>query len=179
MPLSHHLPPGHIIVYPNRYKRSSQIAKALVVAVLLLSAAVMLAITIGGWSRLDGMTPLSFAWVLVYLVIAFYIWRWARGLLPVAASLATLLLIPALVAFVGFGGTSWSQRADPGYGSIHTLFGGAGFSASTLSLLTILLIPIQLALIGVCVRAFMQAWNIEVEIPESQLTQARQRFAAQ
>jgi len=175
MSLVHHLPPGYTLVYPNREKQSSRTAKASVVAVLLLSAVVILAITIGGWNRLEGMTPLSFAWVLVYVLIAFYVSRWARGLLPVAASLATLLLVPLIVSLSGLGGTTWSERGGSGYGPVRTIFGGGGFSPGALSLLTIVLLVIQLALIVVCVRAFMQAWNIEAEVPEAELTEAQRR----
>ncbi len=39
----------------------------------------MLILTIGGWSKLAGMKPLNFVWCLLYLMIAVYIWRWARG----------------------------------------------------------------------------------------------------
>ena len=169
MSATRHLPPGYVIAHPNRELRSSHVAKAVVVAVLLLSVAVILAITLGGWNRLDGMTPVSFAWCLVYAVIAFYVWRWARGLLPIAATLAMLLLVPAVVALSGIDGTTWSERAGAGYGQVHTLFGGS-FSPHLLSLLTILLIPIQLALIAVCVQAFMQNWNIELEVPGSEVT---------
>jgi hypothetical protein len=175
MPLSHHLPPGYVIVYPNRDRPSSHIAKALVVAVLLLSVVVILAITLGGWSRLDGMTPISFLWCLIYVVIAFYIWRWARGLLPIAVTLATLLLIPAVVATAGFDGTTWSQRASAGYGSIDTIFGSGGLSPQTLALLTVLLILVQLALIGVSINAFRQGWNIEHELPEAELVSSHPR----
>lgn len=163
---SRHVPPGYVIVLPNRELRSSRVARAAVVAVLLLSVAVILTITLGGWNRLDGMTPVSFAWCVAYVVIAFYVWRWTRGLLPIAATLAMLLLVPAIVAVAGFAGTTWSERAAPGYGRVETLFGGS-FSPHLLSLLTILLIPIQLVLIAVCIRAFVQRWNIELEVPES------------
>lgn len=171
---SRHVPPGYVIIHPNRELRSSHVARAVVVAILLLSVAMILAITLGGWSQLDGMTPVSFAWCIAYVAIAYYVWRWARGLLPIAAALGMLLLVPAIVSLAGFYVTSWSQRAGVGYGQIHTVFGGS-FSPHLLSLLTILLIPVQLGLIAACVATFMQGWQLELEVPESEVRQTPPR----
>ncbi len=79
--------PGYVVVHPNRDKASCKLVRILVVAVLLASVAVMLVLTIGGWSKLEGLKPVNFVWCLLYLIIAVYIWRWARGLLPIAAAL--------------------------------------------------------------------------------------------
>ena len=85
-------------------------------------------ITIGGWSKLQGLKPVNFVWCLVYLVIAFFIWRWARGLLPIAAALAILLLILAVIAGTGLAGTSWFDRNHAGFAPPQSLFGGRGLS---------------------------------------------------
>ena len=154
------------LTYPNRDRAATHITKAFVVLLLLLSAALMLAVAIGGWSQLQGMTPVTFAWVLCYLVIAYFIGRrWARGLLPVAAALALLLLLVSLIAGVGGAGTSWFDRTDRGYAAAQSLFGGAGFSANTLGLLTLLIAPLQALLIVFASQGFAQKWNVEVEVP--------------
>lgn len=166
---SRHVAPGHVVIHPNRSRVSSHLMKALVVMILLLSAAMILAITLGGWDRLDGMTPVSIAWCLADLAIAYYVWRWARGLLPIAAALAVLLLVPVAVSLSGVdGGTTWSEHGAAGFGQIHSLFGQT-VSPQLLSLLTIGLIPVQLALIAACVAAFMQNWQLELEVAESEL----------
>lgn len=136
--------------------------------ILLASVGLMLAITFGGWSELQGLTPVNFAWSIAYLVIAFYVWRWARGLLPIAAALAVLLLIVAVIAGVGASGASWFARSAGSYQAAHSLFGGAGLSAGTLGLLTVLLAPVQALLIWFALRAFAQGWNVEVEAPLAQ-----------
>ncbi len=164
--------PGYAISYPNREKPSSHATKFLVVLILLISVALMLAITIGGWSELQGMTPVNFAWCIAYLLIAFYVWRWARGLLPIAAALAVLLLIVALIAATGASGTSWFDRSDYGYSAAQSLFGGPGLSADMLGLLTVLLVPVQALLIFVAMRGFVQGWNVEVEVPIEQSREA-------
>lgn len=169
MPAVRNLRPGYTITYPNRDKASSQATKLVVVLILLASVVLMLAITIGGWSKLQGLTPVNVVWCLAYLIIAFYVWRWGRGLLPIAAALAILLLIVALIAGTGASGTSWFDRSSFGYATAQTLFGGSGLSADTLGLLTVLLAPVQLLLIFFAMRGFAQGWNVEVEVPIDQL----------
>jgi hypothetical protein len=171
MPAVRNLRPGYTITYPNRDKAASQATKLVVVVILLASVVLMLAITIGGWSKLQGLTPVNFVWCLAYLIIAFYVWRWGRGLLPIAAALAILLLIIALIAGTGAAGTSWFDRSSYGYATSQTLFGGTGFSADTLGLLTVLLAPVQLLLIFFAMRGFAQGWNVEVEVGIDELRQ--------
>src|SRR4249919_2677593 len=110
VPPVRNLQPGHTIVYPNREKAESKATKAIVVFILLVSVGLMLIVTIGGWSKLQGLKPVNFAWCLVYIIMCVYIARWARGLLPIAAAMAILLLILALIAGSGVSGTSWFDR---------------------------------------------------------------------
>jgi len=164
--VSRTLTPGYVVVYPNREKPASVTVKAVVVALLLVSVLLMLIVTIGGWSKLEGMKAVNFVWCLAYLLLAFYIaTRWARGLLPIAAALAILLLLIALVAGIGVTGTSWFDRNSFGFGAPHTLFGGQGLGPDLLGLITLLLAPIQALLIFFAMMGFAQGWNIEVELP--------------
>jgi hypothetical protein len=158
-----------VVTYPNREKASSHAVRLIIVLLLLGSAALMLAITIGGWSKLQGLTPVNFIWALIYIIIAFYIVkRWARGLLPIAAALAILLLITAVIAGTGASGTSWFDRSNFGFASAQSLFGGTGLSANTLGSLTMLLIPVQALLIFFSMFGFAQGWNVELEVPEDE-----------
>jgi lysylphosphatidylglycerol synthetase-like protein (DUF2156 family) len=160
------LTPGYVVVYPNREKPASVTTKAVVIALLVVSVLLMLIVTIGGWSKLEGMKAVNFFWCLAYLVLAFFIaTRWARGLLPIAAALAVLLLLVALVAGIGVTGTSWFDRNSFGFGAPQTLFGGQGLGPDLLGLITLLLAPIQVLLIFFAMMGFAQGWNIEVEVP--------------
>jgi lysylphosphatidylglycerol synthetase-like protein (DUF2156 family) len=160
------LTPGYVVIYPNREKPASVTTKAVVIALLLVSVLLMLIVTIGGWSKLEGMKAVNFVWCLAYLVLAFFIaTRWARGLLPIAAALAVLLLLVALVAGIGVTGTSWFDRNSFGFGAPQTLFGGQGLGPDLLGLITLLLAPIQVLLIFFAMMGFAQGWNIEVEVP--------------
>ena len=173
MPQGRTLTPGYTVVYPNREKASSKLVKLIVCLLLLGSAALMLAITVGGWSKLEGLKPVDFIWAAVYVIMAFFIMtRWNRGLLPIAAALAILLLITATIAGIGASGTSWFNRNNFGFGHADSLFGGTGLGPDTLGTLTILLVPVQILLIIFCAIGFAQSWNVEVEVP---IEEARRR----
>ena len=173
MPQGRNLTPGYVLVYPNRDKASSKLVKLIVAILLLASAALMLIITLGGWSKLEGLKPVDFIWALVYVIFAYYVVRrWARGLLPIAAAMAILLLITAVIAGTGASGTSWFNRSNFGFGSANSVFGGGGLSADTLGTLTVLLIPVQILLIIFCGIGFSQGWNVELEVP---MEEARRR----
>ena len=90
-----------IIEHPNRKKASSKFTRAMVVLLLLASAALVAIITVGGWDALEGAKPLQIVLIVLYLVLAVFVLRWSRGVLPVAAALATVLLIFAAVVFLG------------------------------------------------------------------------------
>jgi len=165
--------PGYTVVFPNREKAGSKAMKAVVTLILLASVALILIVTIGGWSQLEGMKPLNFFWCIAYLLIAFYIFvRWSRGMLPIAAGLGILLLMVALVAGAGLSGTSWFDRNSAGFAHAQSLFGGNGLSADTLGTVTLLLVPVQLLLILFALAAFAQGWNVEQEVP---IDEARRR----
>lgn len=156
--------PGYVITYPNREKRSSRATRIGVAAVLVLSALLMLTATVGGWSKLAGLLPVNLIWCAIYLVMAFYVMRWARELLPIAVGLGALMLAFTVISATAAAGVSWADRSAPGYAPVHSLFGGGGLSPSTLSALTIAIAITQALLIAVAVRGFTQGWNIEYEV---------------
>ena len=140
-----------IIEHPNRDKAASKATKAVVLLLLLVSVALMLIVTVGGWAALQGAKPVQIAYILIYLIMAFYVARWNRGVLPVAAALAILLLIFAAVAIPG-----WVDRDQSGYAQ-------PAVDSGILAIVTALIIPVQVLLIGFAMRAFNQAWNVELE----------------
>jgi hypothetical protein len=147
--------PGYELWRPNREKTESQTTKALVCFVLLVSAALVLVITIGGWSRLQGtgVAMMSMIYGLLYILFAFLVARWNRGVLPVAAALAIVLAIFAAVA-----APAWFARAKTGLTSPL-------LPEELLGLLTLFLIPVQLLLVGIALVAFNQNWQVEEERP--------------
>ena len=119
---------------------------------LVVSAALILIVTIGGWGHLQGAQPISFAYALVYLVMAWVVARWNSGVLPVAAALAVLFAVIAAVA-----GPAWFARDKAG-------FDNPALDPSLLGILTISLVPVQLLLAAFAMSAFQQQWNVEVEV---------------
>jgi len=144
---------GIEIDHPNREKTASKATRAVVVVLLLASALVMIVITIGAWDVLVGAKGVQILYILLYLGIAYLVARWSRGVLPVAAALAIVLLIFAAVSVPG-----WYARDKPG-------FDDPALASDVVGILTALLIPLQLLLIGFAMRGFQQAWNVEVERP--------------
>jgi hypothetical protein len=143
--------PGVIVTHPNRGKPVVQSTRATVVLLLIASAALIMIVTIGGWSALQGDIPILIAYAAVYLVMAYYAGRWSRGVLPIAAVLALLLAIFALVAAPG-----WFARDKPGYAE-------PALNASLLGLITLAIAPVQALLIAFAMRGFQQGWNVELE----------------
>jgi presenilin-like A22 family membrane protease len=142
---------GVIVTHPNRDKPVVQATRAAVVVLLLISIALVLIVTIGGWSLFEGMIPVQIAYILVYLTFAFFAMRWNRGVLPISAVLAVLLAIFALVA-----GPSWFARNKAG-------FAQPTLNAGLLGVLTLLIVPVQLLLVAFALRGFSQGWNVELE----------------
>src|SRR5205085_481890 len=81
------------LIRPNRDKAASKATRAVVVLLLLASIGLLLIVTIGGWAKLAGMQPVDLAYILVYLIMAYYVARWNRGVLPMAAALAIICAI--------------------------------------------------------------------------------------
>ncbi len=98
-----------MIEHPNREKAASKATRAMVLLLLLISVALMAIVTIGGWDTLAGAKALQVGYIVVYLILAFFVLRWNRGVLPLSAALAVVLLIFAAVA-----APEWFDRDRPG-----------------------------------------------------------------
>ena len=62
-----------MIEHPNRDKASSKVVKLMVVAFLLVSAVLVAVVTVGGWGTLAGAKILQIAYIVLYLVMAFFV----------------------------------------------------------------------------------------------------------
>jgi hypothetical protein len=143
--------PGVRIEHPNRRKAASKLTRVIVVLLLLVSAALVAIVTIGGWDALQGAKALQVAYIVVYVVLAVFVGRWSRGVLPLAAALAIVLLI-----FAAVSAPAWYDRDQEG-------FNDPALDESILGLLSAILVPVQVLLIAFAMRGFQQAWNVEVE----------------
>jgi lysylphosphatidylglycerol synthetase-like protein (DUF2156 family) len=145
-----------VIHRPNREKGTAKATKAAVILLLLASAALTAIITIGGWSDLEGAQVISIFFIVVYLVMAFFVARWNRGVLPLASAFAIVLLVFASIAAPG-----WFERDHSGYDN-------PGLPPGLIGLLTLILIPVEFLLIVFAMRGFSQKWNVEVEMSQEE-----------
>lgn len=144
-------PSDVVITHPNRGKPAVQATRTAVIVLLVISAALVLVVMVGGWRSLEGLVPVLVGYIAVYLVMAFFAARWNRGVLPIAAALALLLLI-----FAGVSVPGWFARDKPG-------FAEPALNAGLLGTITLAIVPVQLLLIAFAMRGFQQGWNVELE----------------
>jgi hypothetical protein len=143
--------PGYELWRPNREKPEAKSARALVVFLLLVTAALTFVIIIGGWTRLEGVKPLSILYAALYVLFAYLVARWNRGVLPVASALSIILAI-----FAGIAAPAWFDRAKDGLSN-------PALPPDLLGILCLILVPIQVILIAVAMVAFNQEWHVEEE----------------
>jgi hypothetical protein len=123
------------------------------VLLLLASAFLLTVVTIGAWDALVGAKALQIIYIVGYVLLAFFVARWNRGVSPLIAALAIVLSSFALVSVQG-----WFERDKDG-------FTDRAISSDVIGLITAILVPLQLLLIAFAMRGFQHAWNVEVEEP--------------
>ena len=108
------------IEHPNREKAESKAVRAAVVLLLLASIVLLTIVTIAGWDFLQGAKVLQALWIVVYGVLTYMVVRWSRGVLPLIAALAMILLIFAAIS-------------TPGWGPAETAADAIGVAAASMS----------------------------------------------
>jgi hypothetical protein len=141
-----------VVVHPNRTKASSKATRSAVILLMVATAVLVAIVTIGGWSTLQGAQIVSIGYIIVFLVMAYFVAQWNRGVLPVASALAILLLVVAAIAAPG-----WFDRDKSGYDN-------PALAPGLLGLLTAIIVPLEFVLIVFAMRGFAQQWNVEVEV---------------
>jgi hypothetical protein len=147
--------PGYELWRPNRQSVQAKTTKSIIAFVLLVSAGLLVVITIGGWAHLGGASVaiMSLLWAGLYVLFALLVARWNRGILPVASALAIILAIFAAVA-----APDWFARSKEGLDP-------PALPDDLLGVLTLLVVPVQLLLIAVAMVGFSQNWHVEEERP--------------
>jgi hypothetical protein len=150
-----------VIYHPNREKGGSKATKAGTILLLVATAVLVAIITIGGWSDLEGAQVISIFFILVFALMAFFVARWNRGVLPLASAFAIVLLVFAAIAAPG-----WFDRDAAGYNN-------PGLPPGLIGLFTVLLIPLEFLLIVFAMRGFSQRWNVEIEMSRDEYNRRR------
>jgi hypothetical protein len=148
--------PGYELWRPNREKGGSVTMEWLIVVLLLATAALAALITIGGWSVLKGGSGMGIVcaiYALLYLLFAYRVARWSRGVLPLAAALSMILAILCAV-----GAESWFERDKSG-------FTEPLIASSLVGALVIVLGLLQIVVIAAALYGFNQNWHVEEERP--------------
>jgi hypothetical protein len=148
--------PGYELWRPNREKAESVTTKVVTVFLLAATSIIALIIGIAGFGLMSGgtgMAVVTLIYGLLYAFFAYLVARWNRGILPVAAGLAIILAIFAVVA-----APAWFARDKVGLDS-------PALPEELLGLLTLLVVPVQLALIAIAMIGFNQNWHVEEERP--------------
>ena len=147
----------NVMVNPNRHRAESKAVRVVVIMLLIVSALLTAVIGIGGASALPPSQQIfTFAAIILFVVMAYYVFRWSRGVLAMSAALAVLVAVLSIVAATG-----WFSRDQVG-------FSEPLIPATALGLVCILLVPVLLLLVAFAMRGFNQAWNIEVAVPQEE-----------
>lgn len=148
--------PGYELWHPNRERAESKTTKAIITFLLLVIGGLVLVVTIGGWSKLQGgggTGLLLLATVGLLLAFAIKISGWTRGALPMAAGAGILLLIFSALAI-----PTWFDRAQSGFSSPL-------LPEELLGLVNVVLVPIVALMIIATLIGFSQNWQVEEQRP--------------
>jgi hypothetical protein len=150
------LRPGYELWHPNREKPGVLTTKLVILLLMLATAAIAVLVTIAGFSLLSGGEAMGIVCLIyagLYALFAYRVARWSRGVLPVAASLSTLLVI-----FCAVGADSWFARDKSG-------FAGASLPVPLIGSLVVVLALLQVVLVVLAFYGFNQDWHVEEERP--------------
>jgi hypothetical protein len=148
--------PGYELWRPNREKAGSITTKFVLVLLLAATAVIAALVTITGFSLLtggSGMGVICLIFAVLYAFFAFLVARWNRGILPVAASLSTILAI-----FCATGAESWFARDKAG-------FEEGLIPVPLIGTLVVILVLLQIAIVVIALYGFNQNWHVEEERP--------------
>lgn len=138
--------------HPNRERASAKATKT-VIALLLVSSAVLITVAlVGGWTAQTGARWMTLAYVIIYALIAYFVFfQWKRGVLALSAGLAFIF-----AAMTAPGLPGWFERTKDGYAT-------SLLPAEILGLLTVLIVVLQVLLVAASILGFQQGWDVEVE----------------
>jgi hypothetical protein len=149
--------PNVVITHPNRDTAAAKTTRVAVLAVLVASTALLVIITIGSWGVQAGAQGLQILFGILFVYFAYRVSKWSAGVLPIAAGTAIFAGVFAAVSTPG-----WFERGGYGYKS-------PPLPESLLGVLVFAFAVLQLVAVVVYMRAFTQNWQVELEVPRSQV----------
>jgi len=146
--------PGYELWRPNREKTESVTTKFVIVLLFAVTAALAILVAITGFSLMSGgtaMAVVTLIYGLLYAFFAFLVFRWNRGILPVAAALSIILAI-----FCAVGANSWFARDKSG-------FEEGLIPVTLIGLFVVILGLLQIVVMVAAIYGFNQEWHVEEE----------------
>ena len=145
------------MVNPNRHRAESKATRVAVILLLIVSALLTAVVGVGGSAVLPpSLQFFTFGAIILFFLLAYFVFKWSRGVLAMSAALAVLIAVLSIVASLG-----WFSRDQVG-------FKEPLIPAGILGLVCIVLVPVLLLLVAFAMRGFNQAWNIEVAVSEEE-----------
>jgi peptidoglycan/LPS O-acetylase OafA/YrhL len=146
--------PGYELWRPNREKAESVTTKFVLVFLLAATSILACLVAITGFSLMSGGTGMGIVTLiygLMYAFFAFLVFRWNRGILPVAAALSVILAI-----FCTVGANSWFARDKD-------FFEEGLIPSPLIGLLVVILALLQIVVAAAAIYGFNQEWHVEEE----------------
>lgn len=145
--------PDVVVTHPNREKAASKTTRAIVLVLLAASGILSFVILAASWGVQAGAIILWVVMGLLFFYYAYAVANWRSGILPVAAGTALFAGVFAAVSV-----SSWFNRGGEGYDSPPV-------DESIIGVLVLAFAILQLVNVIVCLRGFMQNWQVELEVP--------------
>lgn len=148
--------PNLVVTHPNRDSTASKTTRAITTLLLLASAILLAVITVGSWGAQAGALGLQIVIGLLLTFYAYLVVEWRSGILPVAAATA---LVAGIFAAISVNG--WFNRGGAGYDQPL-------FPESLIGVLVFAFAILQFVVVVVCLKAFSQRWQVELEVPRDE-----------
>ena len=149
--------PDVVITHPNRDSASSKSTRAIVIVIEAVSAVLMLVLAALAWTTQAGALGLQIIMGLLFAYFAYSVIHWRSGVLPIAAGTAVFAGVFAAVSV-----PSWFDRGGVGYED-------PAVPESVIGVLVFAFAVLQLVNLVVTLYAFQQNWQVELEVPRSEL----------
>lgn len=149
--------PDVVITHPNRESASAKSTRAAVIAIEAASAILLFFLAIVSWEIQLGAMAFQLLMGVLFVYFTYAVINWRSGVLPIAAGTAIFSGVFAAVSVM-----SWFDRGDEG-------FNDPLIPEDLIGVLVFAFAVLQLVNLVVSLKAFQQHWQVELEVPRSEL----------
>lgn len=149
--------PDVVITHPNRESASAKSTRAVVIALEAASAILLFFLAIVSWKIQLGAMAFQLFMGALFVYFTYAVINWRSGVLPIAAGTAIFSGVFAAVSV-----SSWFDRGDEGFNEPlipEDLIGVLVFAFAVLQFINLV----------ICLKAFQQQWQVELEVPRHEL----------